>query len=279
MNFSDINPYIRFFWTRKIGEDYSEHLLAYDFRLFYGLQGKVIIETEGKSFVLVPNSFVVIPPATPYILKCHPDYESEHLFCIFNFDMNCQKSDHKLSIRPQPKHLFKPETVISTDTPQETAQSSLFEGDHRTTDMIKEIERLFSSRPKFYREESGALLKQIITVGMRRLIEKDTETPKEINAVLTFIREHYKEPVTNALIAGQFKYHPNHLNRMFKAHMGTSLHSYIISYRLKIAKELIIGTDCKIEEVAREAGFDSPSYFAKYFRKKYGISPLEYRNK
>ena len=279
MNFSDINPYIRFFWTRKIGEDYSEPLLAYDFRLFYGLEGKVIIETEGKSFVLAPNSFVIIPPATPYILKCHPDCEGEHLFSIFNFDMNCERSDCKLSIRPQPKHLFKQETVISTDTPPETAQSALFEGDHRTTDMIRETEKLFAARPKFYREECGALLKQIITVGVRRLIEKDAEIPKEIIEILVFVRERYKEPITNAMIAEQVKYHPNHLNRLFKTHMGTSLHSYIINYRLKIARELLIGTDCKIEDVAREAGFDSPSYFAKYFKKKYGTSPLEYRNK
>ena len=45
----------------------------------------------------------------------------------------------------------------------------------------------------------------------------------------------------------------------------------------KIARELLVGTNYKIEEIARASGFDSPSYFAKYFKKKYGMPPLEYR--
>ena len=69
MELCDLNPYIRFCWIRKVGEDYSEPLLAYDFRLFYGLEGEFIIEAEGKIFNVTPNRFVVIPPATPYILS------------------------------------------------------------------------------------------------------------------------------------------------------------------------------------------------------------------
>jgi len=279
MNFADVNPYIRFFWTRKIGEDYSEPLLAYDFRLFYCLDGGMVIEAEGRTFSLTSDSFAVIPPATPYIVRQHPEYGDDHLFCIFNFDMNCDKSDRKLTIRPQPERAFKRELIISTDTPRETNRTTLLEGDSQTAEMIREIERLFSSRPRFYREESGALLKRILTVGARKMVESDTETPKEISAILSFIRECYREPITNALIAEQFKYHPNHLSRMFKAHMGTSLHSYVINYRLKIAREMLTGTDLLIEEISRESGFDSPSYFAKYFKKKYGLTPLEYRNR
>lgn len=279
MKFEDINPYIRFFWTRTVGEDYSDKLLAYDFRIFYGLEGHFILETEGKSFEIVQNTFAIVPPATPYMLKRHPDYEEDHLFAILNFDMNCRRSDHRMTIRPQPIHSFLNELVISTDTPPETEHTVIFEGDRRTEELIKEIGTLFSTRPPLYREESGALLKQIITRAARKMKEETKDEPKEISAILAYIREHYREPITNALVADQFKYHPNHLNRMFKAHMGTSLHNYVISYRLKIAKELLIGTDYRIEEIARASGFDSPSYFAKYFKKKYGASPLEYRNK
>ena len=279
MELCDLNPYIRFCWIRKVGEDYSEPLLAYDFRLFYGLEGEFIIEAEGRIFNVTPNRFVVIPPATPYILRLHPDFSDRHLFCIFNFDMNCRRKDHKMSIRPQPVAAFKRELVISEDAPNEMAESTVFEGEHQTADMIREIAELFSKRPELYREEGGALLKQIILRGVRKLHKDSAKRSTEISAVLSFIREHYSEPITNELIARQFKYHPNHLNRLFKGEVGTSLHGYIIKYRLKMARELLVGTDLKIEEIARSSGFDSPSYFAKYFRKKYGMTPFEYRNR
>ena len=276
MNSADINPYIRFFWTRKVGDDYSEMLWAYDFRLFYCVSGAFIIETEDASFEVVKNTLAIIPPATPYLLKCHPQYGDDHLFCIFNFDMNSRQSDHKMSIRPQPERFFRKEQIISLETTSELARPTVLEGDHSTLDMIKEIEHLFTERPKLYREESGAILKRILTRGLRN-IDENTAEPGEIGEITAFIRSHYREPISNISIAKQFKYHPNHLNRIFKAHMGTSLHSYVISYRLKIAKELLIGTDCRVEEVARMSGFDSPSYFSKYFKAEIGLSPTDFR--
>ena len=277
MNFTDINPYIRFFWTRKVGEDYSEMLLAYDFRLFYCVSGAFIIETKDSSFEITKNTFAVIPPATPYLLRYHPQYGDNHLFCIFNFDMNSRRNDHKMTIRPQPERLFKKELIISADTPPETERTAVFEGDHSTLDMIKEIERLFSDRPRFYREESGAILKRILTRALRKVTENTTSEPREIGEIMAFIRSHYREPISNISIANQFKYHPNHLNRMFKSHIGTSLHNYIIRYRIKIAKELIIGTDCRVEEIARMSGFESPSYFSKNFKAETGRTPSEFR--
>jgi AraC-like DNA-binding protein len=277
MKFFDVNPYIRFFWTRKVGSDYSEELLAYDFRLIYGLKGIFMLESEGKSFEIGAGTFAVIPPATPYLLKRHSEVEDDHLFCIFNFDMNCRRSDQKLPLTPQSAQNFNKELVISTDTPPETQTTVILEGDHRTDEIIKEITHLFSTRPLLYREECGALLKQLLTHAVRKGMEDDNSEPRILNEILTYIREHYKEPITNASIAQQFKYHPNHINRIFKKHMDTSLHNYVIHYRLKRAKELLVGTDLKIDVIARETGFMSPSYFSKYFRLTFGESPLEYR--
>ena len=276
MDFSEINPYIRFFWFRTVGDDYVEEILAYDFRIFYGLSGRFFVDTDGKSFEILPDSFAVIPPATPYRLRRAPDSE-EHYFCVINFDMNCKRSDHKMSIRPQPERDFNPSLIISTDTPPETVRPTVFEGDYHTRDMIKEISHLFSARPHLYREESGALLKRVLTQAARKAMEKDPAEPKAVSEIIAYIKEHYKEPITNASIARQLKYHPNHLNRIFKAHTGKSLHNYIIMYRLKIAKELLISTDYRIDDIAQASGFESASYFSKYFRREFGDSPLKFR--
>ncbi len=276
MKFCDINPYIRFFWTRTVGEEYSEALLAYDFRIFYCISGSFFVEAEGKSIEIRPHFFAVIPPETPYRLVRASDC-GEPIFHVINFDMSCRRSDHKMTIRPQPKRDFDPQLVISRDCPYELSRTIVLEGNYRTGDLMSEIGRLFASRPSLYREESGALLKQALTIAMRKVCNEGSETPRVINEIIAYIRENYCQPVTNIDIARRFRYHPNHISRLFKEHTGKSLHNYIITYRLKIAKELLVGTDYRIDEIARMSGFDSVSYFTQYFKREFGEPPLRFR--
>ena len=48
--------------------------------------------------------------------------------------------------------------------------------------------------------------------------------------------------------------------------------------RLGKAEELVLSTDSSVAEIAYAAGFKDASYFGKCFKKKYGMTPLEYRS-
>ncbi|MFW9259410.1 helix-turn-helix transcriptional regulator [Nostoc sp. CALU 546] len=66
------------------------------------------------------------------------------------------------------------------------------------------------------------------------------------------------------------------LKRGFRQVFGTSAFKYLHNYRLEKAKQLLALGDMKIEEVAFRVGFDSRSYFALAFRKKFGLNPKQY---
>ncbi|WP_423130269.1 nickel-binding protein [Gaoshiqia sp. Z1-71] len=57
---------------------------------------------------------------------------------------------------------------------------------------------------------------------------------------------------------------------------GKSPNNFIMSYRLNMALELFRKQKGNISEIAFETGFNSPSYFSKCFRKKYGLMPSGY---
>jgi AraC-like DNA-binding protein len=59
---------------------------------------------------------------------------------------------------------------------------------------------------------------------------------------------------------------------------GMSPNNFIKEYRLNQALSLINQQSGNISEIAYETGFNSPSYFAKCFHKKFGLSPSEYLN-
>ena len=277
MNFNEINPYIRFAIERDLTEDYTRELAAYDFRLFYGLSGKIRVEVDGESFPVTKNTFVLVPPARFYRLCVEEGDPEPNRFGILNFDMTCAHADQKLSIPPHPADRFNPALVISDEAPEEFARPRCLETDYRSTEVFREILAQFLHKPALYHEECGARLKFILTLAARNAIQKQHNRPRVVEDVLDFVRANYNRPITNALIAEHFVYHPNYVNRVFKSSIGQSLHQYVIHYRLRIAKTLLAGSDYSIDQVARTVGFDSPSYFSKYFKEYFGETPMTFR--
>ncbi|MDV2994685.1 MAG: HTH-type transcriptional activator RhaR [Chroococcidiopsis sp. SAG 2025] len=66
------------------------------------------------------------------------------------------------------------------------------------------------------------------------------------------------------------------LKRGFRQVFGTSAFKYLHDYRLEQARQLLALGDMNVEEVALKIGFDSRSYFASAFRKKFGLNPKQY---
>jgi AraC family transcriptional regulator, transcriptional activator of the genes for pyochelin and ferripyochelin receptors len=67
------------------------------------------------------------------------------------------------------------------------------------------------------------------------------------------------------------------LKQGFKQVFGTTVFRYLHDYRLQIARQLLVNSDLRIEEIARQVGFVNRGYFAKVFRQKFELNPKEYR--
>ena len=68
------------------------------------------------------------------------------------------------------------------------------------------------------------------------------------------------------------------LYRKVKALTGKSIASYIRSFRLHKAKEMLQTTSLNVSEVAYEVGFTEPSYFSRSFSEEFGFPPSELHN-
>lgn len=65
--------------------------------------------------------------------------------------------------------------------------------------------------------------------------------------------------------------------KAFKDHFRTTPGSWLMERRIDLAVHKLISTDLPIGELAFECGFEDPSHFIRVFKKKYGITPLQYR--
>lgn len=69
----------------------------------------------------------------------------------------------------------------------------------------------------------------------------------------------------------------DYFNRIFLAHTGFTVMSYVNYMRIKKAVLLLRNTDKTILEIALEVGYDSHEGFIKAFKKFYALTPSEYR--
>ena len=66
------------------------------------------------------------------------------------------------------------------------------------------------------------------------------------------------------------------LNRKMKALLDTTPNDYIRTKRLSVAADMLASGKHRVNEVCYTVGFNSPSYFAKCFKKTYGMLPAEW---
>ena len=100
---------------------------------------------------------------------------------------------------------------------------------------------------------------------------------KRVQVLLDYIHTHYKDKITIEELAKTASISKTEVLRCFKAIMGLSPISYLNSYRLQSAAHMLINTEKNIQEIAEDCGFDDNSYFSKLFKKKYHVTPHDYR--
>ena len=106
-----------------------------------------------------------------------------------------------------------------------------------------------------------------------------TGANREVQAVTQYIREHYMCKVTLEEIAASVNLDKSYLCRLFKRETGQSVFQCLNNERMARALGMIAQGNAYVREVAAAVGIDDPFYFTRLFKKTYGISPSEYKEK
>ncbi len=72
---------------------------------------------------------------------------------------------------------------------------------------------------------------------------------------------------------------PSHFAHVFKKDTGYSFIDFVNQARMERARELLLGTDLLVRQVADKVGIESLNHFGQLFRRCFGISPNELKKK
>ncbi|RHW53401.1 AraC family transcriptional regulator [Lactobacillus bombicola] len=97
-------------------------------------------------------------------------------------------------------------------------------------------------------------------------------------SLLLYIEKNYSD-ISLRKMAKYFGFNQNYLSDYLKKHTGKTFIQLVHLQRINVAAEYLTYTTAPIERIATRVGYENPSYFYKIFKKYFGISPAEYRQK
>ena len=98
-----------------------------------------------------------------------------------------------------------------------------------------------------------------------------------VNQAIEFINGNYMRGISVTDIADQIGISRTHLNHVFQEELNLSVQSFLIDYRMYRAASLLSHTAMPIKEISDQVGYSDPLVFSKAFKKKFNLSPKQYR--
>lgn len=151
------------------------------------------------------------------------------------------------------------------------------------------FDRFFYAEILFFFRKNGKQQFIFVNLHLQRyqfLLQKMNVKPitqkyyhERIHQVIQYIDAHLGDNLEVETLAGIGFYSPCHFHRIMRAYLNEPLGSYVTRLRIEYGAQLLRQSDEPVTAIAEKVGYDNVSSFSKAFKKRFDISPVEYRLK
>ena len=117
-----------------------------------------------------------------------------------------------------------------------------------------------------------------ITYDIMRAKSHTPVQENDVNKVLNYIGKNYQKELTVDIICHEINFSKFYFCKLFKEHLGISIHQYLNEFRVNKSKELLSYSKLSINSIAAEVGFNNSLTYIRCFKKSMNMTPSEYRN-
>lgn len=96
--------------------------------------------------------------------------------------------------------------------------------------------------------------------------------------IYNYVRGHYMEEISMQDAARAMNYSDTYFCRLFKQCFDQNFTAYLTNLRMNEAKKLLQNKEANIKDVSSKVGYSDSKYFAKVFKRMFGMLPSEYRD-
>lgn len=224
--------------------------------LLLTLAGKGKVTVGEKAFLAEAGSVAIIPPHIPHVYACAKDSEWEffwlHIGGTHAFDALADITwDGEFLFEIGVKHI-----------------SALFAPFKEEREM--NIEREVSDSTAI-----GDILSVLLKISLSKTLGDEEKSVAE--EMMAFLSDNESGAFSLDELVERFHYSKEYIIRLFKRTAGVSPYQYYLTVRLGRACDMLKKSEYSIVQIAEKSGYGTAASFSKVFKKKFGISPAEYR--
>ena len=230
------------------------------FEIYYMREGKCHYFINDTSFDIVSGDVVLIPEGTIH----GTSYGSKPCTrLLINFQSKIISPDILTALKDVGYLYRNPETTSTVDS-----IFSSIESEYNRGDAVAQVA---------LRDYAESLLILMIRNQHEKIKQ---ERNSIVDAAIKYIQSNYMATIRLADVAKMLSVSEEHLSRTFKKEITFGFSEYITLIRLQKAEHMLKNEPSRaITEVAYACGFNDSNYFSYKFKKAYGITPSDVRDK
>ena len=244
-------------------KDFSYHY--HDFhKIIVFISGKVTYHIEGKAYHLKPRDILLVSQGAIHKPEIDPSVPYERYIFWIHDDLSCQELNT----------CFQKANDRSFNLVR--ADSALQE---RLKDLLPEIEQTLQNKHFGDPVLRDALFTQFM-IYINRIFLRTSSSPDkkayssdtQVEQLLKYINRNLSENLSIDQLAERFFLSKYHMMRKFKNETGYTIHNYITSKRLLMARSLI-SQGIPVMKAAQASGFHDYTTFDRAYKKQFGKAP------
>lgn len=244
-------------------KDFSYHY--HDFhKIIVFISGKVTYHIEGKAYHLKPRDILLVSQGAIHKPEIDPSVPYERYIFWIRDDLSCQELNT----------CFQKANDRSFNLVR--ADSALQE---RLKDLLPEIEQTLQNKHFGDSVLRDALFTQFM-IYINRIFLRTSSSPDkkayssdtQVEQLLKYINRNLSENLSIDQLAERFFLSKYHMMRKFKNETGYTIHNYITSKRLLMARSLI-SQGIPVMKAALASGFHDYTTFVRAYKKQFGKAP------
>ena len=244
-------------------KDFSYHY--HDFhKIIIFISGKVTYHIEGKAYHLKPRDILLVSQGAIHKPEIDPSVPYERYIFWIRDNLSCQELNT----------CFQKANDRSFNLVR--ADSALQE---RLKDLLPEIEQTLQNKHFGDTVLRNALFTQFM-IYINRIFLRTSSSPDkktyssdtQVEQLLKYINRNLSENLSIDQLANRFFFSKYHMMRKFKNETGYTIHNYITSKRLLMARSLI-SQGMPVMKAAQASGFHDYTTFVRAYKKQFGKAP------
>ena len=240
-----------------------------EMELIYVKKGKGQIQLETENYEGNPGDIFVVTPGTLHSIHRIKGYAMEYENIIFEMDFLGEGA----------ADLCAGEFLVPLASGRLLPPACIRKGEEHYEALKRCLVQMEELCEKNELGVKAAVLQMIFLLIRKYPSIEEVSSPdrERLKEVLQEIAEKINQNLTVLDMAKFCGLSESHFMRWFKKMTGDSFASYVNDRRLANAAEALRRTDDKILYVSQDVGFTNLSNFNRQFKKRYGITPKEYR--